>query len=95
MADITLTSNADPADYTAANGSSISIRNAVIDSNGVAAATTLSCDRGLFTPASDFPMAFAAGEEKTVRVGTSDKDYYYNDPTKPEQGTRSGKINPG
>jgi hypothetical protein len=94
MADITLISGSDPAPHNAANGSNITILNSVTDANGTAAATTLSCDPGLFTPANNFPMAFTAGEEKTVRVGTSGKDYYYNDPSMPEQGTRSGRINP-
>jgi len=94
MADITLISGADPADYTASNGSSITILNSVHDADGNATATTLSCDPGLFTPANKYPMAFAANEEKTVQIGTSGKDYYYDDPSEPEQGTRSGRINP-
>ena len=94
MADLTLISGSDPADITAANGSSITVKNSVTDSNGTAAGTTLSCESGLFTPANDYPKAMTAGEEITVQIGTSAKDYYYDDPSKPGQGTRTGRINP-
>lgn len=94
MADITLISNDDPPDFQAASGSSVTIKNSVTDSNGTAAGTTLSCDSGLFTPANEYPKAMTAGQEITVRIGTSGKDYYYVDPSQPGQGTRTGRINP-
>lgn len=94
MADLTLISGSDPAPINAPNGKNITIQNSVTNADGTAAGTTLSCDSGLFTPGNQFPMAFTAGETKTVHVGTSGKDYYYNDPSMPEQGTRSGRINP-
>lgn len=94
MADITLTSGSDPADFKAANGASVTIKNSVTNADGTAAGTTLSCDSGLFTPANEYPKAMTAGEEITVRIGTSGKDYYYTDPSKPGQGTRTGRINP-
>ena len=98
MADITLISGADPDDTTATNGSDITILNSVTNADGVAAVTTLTCDPGLFTPANDFSLTFAAGEQKTVHIGTisaGGKQYYYNDPSTPLRGTRSGRINPG
>lgn len=94
MADITLVSGSDPADFTAANGANVTIKNGVTNSSGTEVATTLSCDAGLFTPANSFPMSLTAGQEITVRIGTSGKDYYYDDPTLPSQGTRTGRINP-
>ena len=94
MADITLISGANPADYSIGSGSEITIKNGVKDSAGTEVGTTLSCDAGLFTPASSYPMALTAGQEVTVQVGASSKDYYYVDPTKPGQGTRTGRINP-
>lgn len=94
MADITLISGSDPAAFTAANGSNVTILNSVTNSEGVSVGTTLSCEAGLFTPANSYPMALTAGQEITVRIGTSGKDYYYQDPTEPGQGTRTGRINP-
>lgn len=98
MADITLISGADPDDTRATNGSYITILNSVTNADGTPAATTLTCESGLFTPASDFPMPFTAGEQKTVHIGTitaGGKQYSYNDPSTPLRGTRSGRINPG
>ena len=94
MADITLISGADPADATFANGSNITILNSVVDGSGNPAATTLSCDSGLFTPTPSYPIDIAAGAEISAHVGTSGKDYYYDDPSSPAQGTRTGRINP-
>ena len=93
MADITLTSGSNPADYPTTNGSDITILNSVTNKDDTAVATTLSCDSGLFTPASDFPMVIAASTEVTVHVGAGNKDYYYTDPTVTTRGTRTGRIN--
>ena len=93
MADITLTSGSNPADYTTENGKDITILNSVTNEHGTAVATTLSCDSGLFTPASDFPMEIAASTEVTVLVGAGNKNYSYTDPTITTRGTRTGRVN--
>ena len=92
-ADIVLVSGQDPAEFSLMKGTEVSIHNACTDAEGTPAATTLSCDLGLFTPEDDFPMSVPAGETVYVQVADADnKEYYYTDASVPELGVRNGRI---
>jgi hypothetical protein len=93
-ADITLISGADPAEFALSKSTEVSIHNACEDVDGNPAATTLSCDDGLFSSeGATFPMKIEAGETVYVRVlDPEDKQYYYTDPSLQELALRGGRI---
>lgn len=93
-ADITLISGSDPAEFALSKSTEVSIHNLCEDVDGNPAATTLSCDEGLFaTEEATFPMKIEAGETVYVRVlDSEDKQYYYTDPSIPELAVRGGRI---
>ena len=92
-ADIVLVSGQDPAEFSLMKGTEVSIHNACTDTNGNPAATTLSCDQGLFAPEDNFPMLIPAGETIYAQVlDAENKEYYYTDTSVPELGTRAGRI---
>lgn len=93
-ANITLVSGADPDEFTLSKDTEVSFHNACQDVDGNPAATTLSCDEGLFVSENvSFPMKIEAGETVYVRIlDPEDKQYYYTDPSVPELGVRAGRI---
>ncbi|WP_395338588.1 hypothetical protein PN836_012070 [Ningiella sp. W23] len=91
-ADIILVSGEDPAEFSLAKRTSVTIHNACKDVDGNPVATTLSCEPGLFAPPDNFPMLIDADETITVQVLDGDKDYYYTDTSVAELGTRGGRI---
>jgi hypothetical protein len=93
-ANITLVSGADPEEFELTKASEVSFHNACVDVDGNPAATTLSCDDGLFASQTvSFPMEIGAGETVYVQVlDPEGKHYYYDDPSIAELAVRSGRI---
>lgn len=93
-ANITLVSGADPEEFTLMKATEVSFHNACVDVDGNLAATTLSCDEGLFaSQESTFPMKIGAGETVYLQVlDPEGKHYYYTDPSITELAVRAGRI---